>query len=647
MMDDNKLYIEDFPDISFNGSGQIKIKCPICINTRSNKRDRSLSINKQTLAYHCHYCDAKGVLRSRNEKLNNTAIQFFKPQKKEYKRPNRVVKVEDGMYSQPFIDYFKSRGISEKTMKVVGITEEKERFGGDKQRRGCIGFNFLLNGEVINTKYRTRDKQFKLISGAELIPYNLDSIHPSTFKDGEEKYALFTEGEVDCMTWVECGYEHAVSAPNGANANMEYLDDYIDEYFEPLDVVYISVDNDRKGMEFRYELLRRFGSARCRIIDYPEPCKDINEVLVTYGKNAVIECFKSYTEIKPDGVMELRDIETDLDYLFQNGFQPGVKIGMPNVDRLLSFRIGMLVIVTGVPTSGKTYLLNFILSKLNIIHNWKIAFFSPEFYPVSDHVGQMMETLGGLKFHSSNYDSRTYETMKEYVNNNLFWIDPDDTDINSVMERAIYLIKKKGIKALVIDPFNSLTDKNYKGGRKDEYISDFLQMLRAFARKYGIAVFLVMHPTKMSKLDTGLYPVCDLYNCKGASEVYDKADIGLSMWRNEYEDYCELYIVKMKFRSMGSKGHVSMKFNLNNGRYVELGFDAAEEMKRGANIKGLPVTWDNSNYIVDKINQVRKESLNTSAFDQYDYYSSFNGYQKEPISDMPFAPAADNEEVPF
>lgn len=641
-MNEGKLYIEDFPNITFNGSGQVKVKCPLCIGRRNNKADRSLSINKQTLVYHCHYCEASGVLHSRNDKMNDSVVQFFKHEKKEYKRPDKVVKIEDGMYAQPFIEYFNQRGISEDTMKAVGITQEKERFGN--VNIGCIGFNFLLKGEVINTKYRTRDKKFKLISGAELIPYNIDSIHPSSYNEGEEKYALYTEGEIDCMTWVECGFSHAVSAPNGANANMEYLDNYIDEYFEPLDVIYISVDNDRKGMEFRYELLRRFGSSRCRIIDYPSPCKDINEVMVKYGLEAVKECFNNYTEIKPEGIMELRDVETNLDFLFHNGFQAGVKIGMPTIDQYLSFRIGMLVVVTGVPTSGKTYMLNFILAKLNIIHDWKIAFFSPEFYPVSDHMGQMMETLGGLRFHSDNYDANTYDKMKEYVNNNLFWIDPDDTDINSVMERAIYLIKRKGVKALVIDPFNSLTDKNYKGGRKDEYISDFLQMLRAFARKYGIAVFLVMHPTKMIKQDNGLYPVCDLYNCKGASEVYDKADIGLSMWRNEIEDYCELHIVKMKFRSMGSKGHISLKFNLNNGRYVELGGDASEMIKKGTDVRHMSMNWDNNNYIINKMKKVA-EDAHPISFEPS--YHTFNGYQKETPEDMPFAPAREDEQLPF
>lgn len=992
-MEEKKLYIEDFPNISLNGTGQVKVKCPLCIDRRKNKADRSLSINRETKAYHCHYCNAAGVLKYKDEKLNNTVIQFFKPEKKEYKRPDKIVKIEDNMYDKSFIEYFNQRGISEKTMKTVGITQEKERFGN--VNIGCIGFNFLLEGDVINTKYRTRDKKFKLISGAELIPYNIDSIHPSTYEDNEEKYALFTEGEIDCMTWVECGYPHAVSAPNGANANMEYLDNYIDEYFEPLDTIYISVDNDRKGMEFRYELLRRFGSAKCRIIDYPSPCKDINEVMVQYGRKAVKDCFENYTEIKPEGVMELRDVETNLDFLFHNGFQPGVKIGMPTIDQYLSFRIGMLIVVTGVPTSGKalsldtplpspdgwikmgdikigdklydekgemctvtfvtpiqhnrncykmifsdnsevicdeehlwvtrddkarrsnynrrktiekngddnirqrgtdqsykrtypkerttkeiietlyvengkrlnhsiaiqgalnctkvslpiepyvlgawladgtasagcintgdydvikkiesygytitkhkyeyqygilklitrikaiglynnkhipsiylrssieqrrellcglmdsdgycdktgnceyysvvkeladnvyelvvslgmkatirvkkaylngerkkdcyvisftpnfecftlerkrsklrekysdkanwryikevvpvesvpvrciqvdspnhmylcgksmipthnTYMLNFLLSKLNILHDWKIAFFSPEFYPVSDHVGQMMETLGGLRFHSENYNDMVYIAMKDYVNNNFFWIDPDDTDIHSVMDRAIYLIKRKGVKALVIDPFNSLTDKEYKAGRKDEYISDFLQTLRAFARKYGIAVFLVMHPTKMVKQDNGLYPVCDLYNCKGASEVYDKADIGLSMWRNEFEDYCELYIVKMKFRSMGSKGHISMKFNMNNGRYVELGGDATEMLKGGTDIKRMSVNWDNSNYIINKIKNKQSRPNNIDFTPEYHIY---NGYQQGNDTSVPFE--APSDECPF
>lgn len=939
----SQLYIEDFQNVLSRARGkQVKVVCPLCHDRRTNKADRALSINTQTLEYHCHYCDAKGVLKSRHEEITGVNNQYFKPVRKEYIKP-KPKDEKASKFSDSFLEYFKGRGISENTLIEVKVTQDTEYFPQKQAKSGCIGFNYYLNGELINVKYRTRDKDFKLISGARLIPYNIDSISLDKYAEKEEKYAVITEGECfsdkaeiltdkgwklfsdlsqkdlvaqyadgcidfvkplayikkpyqgklvefsksrrmyyslttpnhnmvvsrngnerkikacdinsqinvvrgglfdgeginltddelrlfcavsadftiresgdlyaafkkqrkveritsildrlglrysnnidnrgynsifihrgqnlfvakdfpmewigklskhqieltleevilwdgnhvkgrtmleynsnrynnvlfiqtlchlsgrrsvicrrnnkygswykatiiqkpnttisnadrknvdyngfvycvtvpsgmilvrqneqisvsgncDTLTYIECGIKHVISVPNGASNNTSYLDDFIEEYFDKLDVIYISSDNDTKGIELRKELIRRFGEEKCRIIDYPKPCKDINEVLMQYGRDEVVKCFNSYTELKPDGVKELIDVESNLDYLFYHGFEAGAKIGVQSFDKLVSFKIGLLCVVTGVPSHGKTFALNFILSKLNLIHDWKIAFFSPEFYPIYEHMGQILETLGGKRFSSENYNQQEYEVMKDYVCRNFFWLDADDTDVTSVMDRAKYLVKKKGIKALVIDPFNALTDKEKPNIRQDEYISDFLQKLRAFARKYAIAVFLVMHPTKLQKLENGLYPVCDLYNCKGASEVFDKSDIGLTAWRNEQDNYNEIHVTKVKFRHLGEKGHATFKFNINNGRYIEIG-NADDLKKQGINIDTMQVNWDNSNWIIDKIkgNQVQQ----TFAYEQPQ--SDFDSFQQQfnnTPSGMPFAPS-NGDEAPF
>lgn len=598
--DKKHLYVEDFQYLIQSArSKHIKVRCPFCNDRRSDKRDRSLSIDVSTLAYKCHYCDAKGYLKSKMSECMAAEQKNFKPKKRNYipiQKKEGVVKE----FSDGFLEYFKSRGISESTLKEAKVTMDAGNFGNG--RVACIAFNYYLGEDLINVKLRTRDKHFRLVSGAELIPYNINSIAPEAYEDGEEKSCFITEGEADALTYIECGYKHVISVPNGANSNLTYLDDFIESHFDKLDVIYISTDNDRKGLELRSELIRRFGRDMCRVIDYPKPCKDINEVLVQFGKEEVTKCVENYTELKLEGIQEVSDVETDLDYMFHNGLQKGYTIGVPEVDKILSFKTGMLNIVTGVPTHGKTYMLNFILARLNLLHDWKIAFFSPEFYPVSLHISQMIETLGGARFDAKNYNAQTYELMKDYLCRNMFWIDPDQTDIQSVMERARYLIRKKGIKALVIDPFNALTDSERKTAKQDEYISEFLQKLRWFARKYDVAVFVVMHPVKQTKLETGLYPVCDLYACKGASEINDKADIGLTVWRNDKEDYAELHVTKIKFRHLGEKGCTAFKFNINNGRYVSIG-DAEYLKKSGVSIANMPVEWDNTNWIVQKIKE--------------------------------------------
>lgn len=615
----DKLYIEDYQYLISNCRGeQIKVLCPFCNERRTNKRDRSLSINLSTLAYHCHYCDSKGYLKSKMEENISKEQRYFKPKKKEYNIPKQ--EINKSVYNQSFLEYFKNRGISENTLTDIKVTEEVEYFPQLSAKAHCIAFNYYLSDQLVNVKYRTRNKDFKLVSGAKLIPYNINSISEESYDEGEERYAIYVEGEIDCLTYIECGLKHVVSVPNGASTNLEYLDDFIESHFDKLEYIYVSVDNDRKGIECREELIRRLGKERCRIIDYPKPCKDINEVLVQYGKDAVIECFKNYTELKIEGVDELIDVENELDYLFNNGLQKGTMVDVPKIDNLISFSTGLLAVVTGIPSHGKTFFLDYLLTRLNILHDWKIGFFSPEFYPVNLHIAQIIETLGGNRFSNKNYTQPVYEKMKEYVCKNFFWLDPDDTDVSSVLERAKYLIKKKGIKAFVIDPFNALTDKEKKSMKQDEYISEFLQKIRWFARKYGVAIFLVIHPTKMNKMENGLYPVCDLYNCKGASEIFDKADIGITIWRNEQDDYAEMHITKVKFRHLGEKGSTSFKFNINNGRYVSIG-NASELIKQGTSTINMAVDWDNSNWILDKING--KQILEPISFpqDEQDFLS--------------------------
>lgn len=642
----DELCVEDYYYLLKGRGGHIKVTCPFCQERRSNKRDKSLSIDANNLLYKCHYCGASGKLKSKMNDIIVKDERYFKPKRKEYIRPTKKVDAKSSKYAESFLEYFKGRGISEETLIKANVTQEIEYFPQLGKKSGCIAFNYMMNGELINAKYRTRNKDFKLIAQAELLPYNIDSINPDAYDNNEPKIAILTEGEADSLTYIECGYKHVISCPNGANANLEWLDDYIDSHFEHLEYIYISVDNDRKGLEFREELTRRFGSDKCRIVDYPEPCKDINEVLCQYGKNEVKKCIDNFTEIRPDGIKELTDVETNLDYLYNHGFEKGITAGIDKLDDILSFKTGMLAIVTGIPSHGKTFALNYILSKINILHDWKMAFFSPEFYPVYEHIAQMAETLGGKRFSKENYTLSEYEQMKKYICNNFFWIDPDDTDITSVLERAKYLIKKKGIKVLVIDPFNALTDKERKTQKQDEYISEFLQKLRWFARKYGIIVFLVAHPTKQQKLENGLYPVVDLYAVKGASEIFDKADIGLTIWRNEQDNYAEIHVTKMKFRHLGEKGFATFRFNINNGRFVTIE-DARSLKERGLDMRSMPITWDNSNYILDKIrNQENQISIGFNE-DKVEHKTDFMAYSQPQEKDYTDDFFTENNEVPF
>lgn len=562
-------------------SGHIKTFCPKCRDSRSNKRDRSLSVDLDNGLWKCHYCGFSGRLPK--EKTYESSLKY---QRKEYVKP--ALK-GSALLSEKVLRWFAERGISMRTLTKMKITEGKEWMPQKGKEVNTIQFNYYKDGELINTKFRTGDKCFKLVSNAELIPYNLDAIKGTNT-------CIITEGEADCLSFIECGREDVISVPNGANANLSYLDDYLEEYFDDKEIIYIASDSDTKGVMLREELLRRFGPERCKVVEYGEGCKDANEHLMMYGKDSLLQCLNNAIEPKIEGVFHIEDVEKPLDLLYRKGLQRGYTIGFENFDELCSFERKRLCIVTGVPSSGKSSFLSFILVRLNMLYDWKCAFFSPESMPIEYHVSTLIEIMTGKKFSESTLPYMEYEAAKQYANDNFFFIYPESYTMGNILDKARSLVRKKGIKALVIDPYNRVESEQDYRQSETQHISKVLDQLTNFAQQNDVLIFLMAHPTKMPKNPDGKFQVPTLYDISGSANFYNKADFGITVHRDRENGWTEVHIQKVKYRHLGQNGMVRFKFNLFNSRYVPL-----ED--------GLDPQWDTSNYLANKANSVKTESM--------------------------------------
>jgi len=159
------------------------------------------------------------------------------------------------------------------------------------------------------------------------------------------------------------------------------------------------------------------------------------------------------------------------------------------------------------------------------------------------------------------------------------------------MEGAKQLIQSKGIKILVIDPYNKL---EYQAGRSEtetQYISRFLDRLQMFARFNDVLVILVAHPKKMNKQPGGVYEVPTLYDISGSAHFYNKADYGLSIYRlpngdnTGFQNAVQVHVQKVKFKHLGENGMVELKYNYNNGRFESENSTVDR--------------WDSSNWLVN------------------------------------------------
>ena len=584
--------------------GNVKTVCPKCRTSgRTHPEDRSLSVNLDAAIWNCHYCGWSGGLKGydrSNIKWNG---------KKDYVRPDPIK--ESGL-SQKLINYWSLRGISLDTLKKMHIAEGLEFMPQVGKEMNTVQFPYYLDGELVNIKYRTGDKKFKMVQGAELIPYNIDSV-----KDCDT--AFLVEGEGDCLSFVEAGIDNVISVPNGANKNLEWLDDFM-EWFDDKKTIYIAVDNDEKGVMLKEELIRRFGPERCMVVNWSDGCKDANDQLRKYGKQSLRQCVDAAQDVKVGGIYYLEDYEKNLDILYHRGAPKGCTVGWPNFDDLISFTTKRIMIVTGIPSHGKSAVMIEIAIRLNLRYGWKAAFFSPESMPMESHAQELIQVLVGKSFNPNflHMSESEYQMGKDYVRKNFFHIMPEDNQtVATILEKAQFLVRRRGIKMLVIDPYSSI-DSDFGNQSETNYIRAMLEALRNFAIRNDLLVCLVAHPTKIRK-DKDHDGIPTMYDVSGSAHFLNKTDYGIVVYRDFDNDYTLIKVEKVKSRFLGHKGDAFFKFNINNGRYTPWG-------------KDLPVSWDNTNWLLPEDKQQPESEPSpqeNTTESNYDFWS-------EPGDDCPF-----------
>lgn len=515
--------------------------CPECSENRKKKKNRDLEFFRDTNTAYCFHC--------------NTTFFEYKKNEKQYKIPElkNITKLTDKA-----VKWFTSRMISQNTLNEMKIYSDVEYMPQFEKEIEVICFPYFRGEQLVNIKYRGAKKSFKLHSGSELIWYNYDAL------DNSE--VIICEGEIDLLTYIENGYKNIISVPNGAG-NIEYLDNTI-ELFDSVEKVILSTDVDTKGIKLRDELIRRIGEDKCYIVSFRE-CKDANEYFIKHGGLEFKDRVNAAELLKIKGIISIDDIDDRIDNLYENGLPEGLSIGHYSIDEHIRWQTKQVSIFTGIPSSGKSEFVDYIVSKLNVRYNWKAAYFSPENHPLEMHYAKLHEKISGKKF-KAGFGDDDYENVKTHLNGNIsYLLDENDMTLQKVLTSAKYCVKKAGIKVLVLDPYNMFEHKAEKNENETQYISRFLDELKKFAKFNDILVILVAHPAKLMQ---GQVP--NLYSISGSANFYNKADYGITVHRKKDENgamnsLVEIHVQKVRFKNFGKQGVIELKYNYNNGRYED------------------------------------------------------------------------------
>jgi twinkle protein len=535
--------------------GQIKTVCPQCSHERKNKKDPCLSVNVDDGAYTCHNCSFKG--------------RVFEKRLKEFQKP--VARLEK--LGTKTLNWFEQeRKISNNTLLRFGVSEATEPIGPYTAPVPVICFNYYRDEDLINIKFRGPRKSFKMAYGAELVFYNLNALK-------NETEAIIVEGEIDCLSLHEAGFYNSVSVPNGASKGsqkLEYLDNCWESFIGKRKVI-LAVDADEPGNELREELARRIGKDRCFKVIFPEGCKDANEVLIKHGKEGVKELVNSAYQWPIEGIHGMDDMIPEVNSFYENGYPKGFETGIAGLDDFISFMPGQYTTITGIPGSGKSEFTDWMMCKLAERHEWGWAVCSFENQPAAIHVSKLIEKFAGKSFafrkdtskrlNAEEMEFGVYMVSKWFHFLNLSQV---DLTLDGILDKTRELVLRKGVKGLIIDPWNYIEHKVPEGYTETQYISECLTLIRTFALQYGVHIFLIAHPTKIQKDLAGNYNVPTLYNISGSAHFFNKTDNGLTVYRDYVKGIVTVYIQKIRFSWLGKIGFASFRYDTELRQYMPL-----------------------------------------------------------------------------
>lgn len=544
-----------------------------------SEKTPSFKVSESKGIYKCFGCGKSGdaiQFLIDHERMNYIeAIKFIankyniaiEEETKEYQKP--VQRLE--LLQPDTIKYFKSRGISNNTLLRLKVTECIEWMPKANAEVKTVCFNYYKDDELVNIKFRAKDKDFKLAKNAELIFYNLDAIK-------DESTVIIVEGEIDCLSLYESGIYNVVSVPNGAGIGQQQLK-YLDncwQYFEDKDRIIIFTDNDEPGNNLREELARRLGKDRCLVVNYPDGCKDANDILLKHGKGMLISMIDQSVRWPIDGVIMVDNVFEQVKEYYINGYPKGCETGIGEFDNLLRFDGGLLTIITGSPNSGKSEFLDYIATSLARRHNWKFTICSFE-NPTAIHVGKLMEKFIGKSFdfrkdpsHRMNqqeFEEAIYLTDQYFSFINIAQV---ELSIQGLISKLTEIVKQTGVKGIVIDPWNYIEHKIPHGYSETQYISEALSLFKEFTLKTNTHLFIVAHPKKLVKDQSGQYPVATMYDIAGSAHFYNKTDNGISVHRNFADNTVNVHVQKVRFQFHGTIGYCSYLFNTFTRQYKQI-----------------------------------------------------------------------------
>lgn len=500
--------------------------------------------------------------------------------------------------SPTIIEWFKRRGISEKTLKDTGIYSGRQQKTGDNGGYevipdvdgNVIVYPYLVGTEEVNAKYRTYPKKFWQKAGGQKTFWNANVLDDPTVKDGTNALVI-TEGEMDALAVIEAGYPYVVSVPDGAPppvVGKEINDDIDAEHDIKYGYIYanwdklksirriiIATDADDPGRRLAEELVRRLGRVRCQFVSYPVECKDLNDVLLKHSPEEINITLRTAKPYPLSGVYLFSELPAEPDLL-------PLSTGWGRLDQYIKPFFPAFMVVTGTAGSGKSTWVNQLVAQMAILHGTSVAIASFEMR-INPFVSEVLLNVYNDLRPSGGRPN-------QWLEENFVFIAPepgdgnDEFNIDWLISKAEEAVIRHGIRILVVDPWNEIEHAVRRLENHSDYVGRAIRSLKRFGREFNVLVIVVAHPSKNGaekarvwrKGGDGEPPICTneitLYDVADTAHFSNKADFGVVINRRDSSFIVDVLIKKIRYQPMtGSLGSVELIYNETRRTFGEQG----------------------------------------------------------------------------
>lgn len=433
----------------------------------------------------------------------------------------------------------------------------------------AVAFAYQRGGKSYAAKFRTQDKRFRSSEGVTRGLYNEDDLGRLT-----DLPVVICEGEIDCLSVMQAGFERAVSVPDGWTAQGNKIEclAVAEDLLRKSPFVIVAADADEAGESLPRAVANVLKGHDVRWAKWPEGCKDPNDVLVKHGEGALASCLNAATRIDPPG-----GLITGFSDLPPLSDRRVLRIGENPFDWAVALEIGAMSVWTGIPGSGKSTFLTWAAERISVAEDIRVGIMAFETHPhtIRDQLslirtGRDFASLDGetRKRLLEHLDARfrmVHVTMDDHAQQHLAWL---ETMVST-------LALRDGCKLIIIDPWNELEHLPEKGESMTQYVNFATKFIRQMAERLEVHIALVAHPKKMTTEGKPRAPTG--YDIADSAAFFNKPSLGLTVHQEtRIEDdgsetvWVDLHVWKVRnTRLYGiNKGKISMSFDQAHMRYT-------------------------------------------------------------------------------